>query len=225
MTRPVLVLCAHGTANIAGQQTIARLRELVAQGRPELRVELAYVDVQEPKVGDVVARAAADGGSVVVVPVLLASGYHVQVDIASAVAPFPNARSAAPLGPDETLVDILVDRLAAAGVRDGDAIVLAAAGSSRAEAREAPQEVARDLGGRLSRPVTIGYGASAAPTVPEAVRAAAVGGRRVVVAAYLLAPGHFHDRLRASGADVVTEPIGADPRLVPLISRRYRGAR
>ena len=50
-------------------------------------------------------------------------------------------------------------------------------------------------------------------------------GRRIVVASYLLAPGHFHDRVLASGADDVTDPLlddgPPDRRLVELVVRRY----
>src|SRR3712207_6874304 len=44
-------------------------------------------------------------------------------------------------------------------------------------------------------PVTTGYGSAAAPPVADAVTAARrAGAERVVVAAYLLAPGHFADK-------------------------------
>jgi sirohydrochlorin ferrochelatase len=46
----------------------------------------------------------------------------------------------------------------------------------------------------------------------------------VVVASYLLSEGLFQDRLRASGADVVTEPLGTHPGLVRLIANRFRRA-
>lgn len=223
MNRPVLVLCAHGTADLAGQQTTAEIARRVGAARPDLQVELTYVDVQEPKVAEVVARAAVIAPTVTVVPLLLATGYHVQVDIAAAVGPHENARSTVPLGPDPTLTEILADRLDHVGLAADDVVVLAAAGSSRAEAREAPEQAARELAQRLDRPVTIGYGASARPSVPDAVRAARGPAGRVVVAAYLLAPGYFHDRLGESGADVVTDPIGADPRLADIVLRRYDG--
>lgn len=51
------------------------------------------------------------------------------------------------------------------------------------------------------------------------------GARRVVVASYLLADGLFQDRLRASGADIVTAPLGTHPGLVRLIASRFRRAR
>lgn len=225
MSRPVLVLCAHGTANSQGQQVLSTLHAMVRDARPDVHVELAFVDVQSPSVVEVVAECAAAAAEVVVVPVLLATGFHVQVDIAEAVAPFDNARSAAPLGPDPVLAQLLLDRLDAAGLAADDVVVLAAAGSSRPEARQAPEQAAADLSTRLGRAVTVGYGASAEPTVPEAVRAARLDHQRVVLASYLLAPGHFHDKLHQAGADVVTDPIGADPRLVELVLRRFEEAR
>ena len=49
-------------------------------------------------------------------------------------------------------------------------------------------------------------------------------GRRVVVAAYLLATGHFHGRLLQAGADLVTDPLvtapAVDARLVRLVLQR-----
>lgn len=224
MTGAVLILCAHGTANHQGQQVVSDLHAMVRDARPDLRVELAFVDVQRPSVVDVVACWAPVASRVVVVPVLLATGYHVQVDIAEAVVPFENACSADPLGPDPILAEILAERVQAVGLQPQDALVLAAAGSSRPEARHAPELAASDLTHRFGREVTVAYGASAEPTVPEAVRAAREGHARVVVAAYLLAPGHFHDKLHQAGADVVTQPLGADPRLAQLIERRFEEA-
>jgi sirohydrochlorin ferrochelatase len=45
------------------------------------------------------------------------------------------------------------------------------------------------------------------------------------VASWLLAPGLFQRSLAEAGADVVAAPIGAHPRLVDLILRRYYDAR
>jgi hypothetical protein len=49
-------------------------------------------------------------------------------------------------------------------------------------------------------------------------------GQPVAVASYLLAPGHFQDQLRDSGADWVTEPLGGHPALAGLVIERYRTA-
>jgi hypothetical protein len=45
-----------------------------------------------------------------------------------------------------------------------------------------------------------------------------------VVAAYLLAPGHFADRLTAAGADAVTAPLLPDDRVAAVLLDRYDAA-
>src|SRR4029079_12910462 len=112
---PVLVGCSHGTDDADGRAAVRSILTGVAAYRPELDVREAFVDVQEPEVADVVSHALdSDAPGAVVVPLLLSVGFHVKVDIATAVAQ-PGATAASPLGPDPRLVDILVDRLEAAG--------------------------------------------------------------------------------------------------------------
>lgn len=221
----VLVGCAHGTRSTAGRRAVAELLIAVRQARPGLSTEAAFVDVQPPSVADVVRRLRDAGRRCVVVPILLSGGYHVHVDIADAVAASGGgALAARPLGPDTRLADVLHDRLASAGAAAGDAVVLAAAGSSDARAAADVEEVRAVLATRRGGPVVVAYGASAAPGVPEAVATLRRPGQRVVVASYLLAHGHFHDRLGRSGADVVTAPLltaPVDSRLVDVVLDRY----
>ena len=219
---PVLVGCSHGTDNALGRAAIQALLDAVRAQRPGLDVREAFVDVQEPRVRAVVETALGEGRAVVVAPLLLSAGFHVNVDIAEAVGS-PHAVAAAALGPDLRLVEILAHRLREAGARAGDAVVLAAAGSSDPRSAQAVEQVAAGLRAQWpTGPVTVGYGAGRAPRVPEAVAAARrAGAQRVVVASYLLAPGFFHDRLLASGADLVTAPLTPDPRLADLVLDRF----
>jgi sirohydrochlorin ferrochelatase len=187
----VLVGTSHGTDDPAGQAAVRALLDGVRAARPELDVREAFVDVQQPEVGDVLAGAVRDavaggvsdgGPAAAVVPLLLSTGYHVRHDIAQAVAAVNAAGQAVavaaePLGPHPLLVDILADRYAAAEAAHGpfrsdDAVVLAAAGSSVAAAATAVEEVTSALAQRLGRPVTPSYGAGAEPRVPAAVAAA-----------------------------------------------------
>jgi hypothetical protein len=46
----------------------------------------------------------------------------------------------------------------------------------------------------------------------------------VVVAAYLLAPGHFASRLADAGADAVTDPLLPDDRVAAVLLDRYDAA-
>ncbi len=222
---PVLVACSHGTDDTGGRRAILGLVASVRASRPGLEVREAFVDVQEPRVGAVVGEALDEGRDVVVVPLLLSAGFHVHVDIAAAVAA-PRAVAAHTLGPDPRLVEVLVRRLRAVGAGSGDAVVLAAAGSSDPRAaRDVEAVVARLRSVWTAGPVTVGYGAGCAPRAPEAVAAARLAGaRRVVVASYLLAPGHFHGRLLTAGADVVTAPLIGDEVLVDVVLDRFDGA-
>jgi sirohydrochlorin ferrochelatase len=225
---PVLVACAHGTRNPAGRRLVAELALAARTLRPGLETTAAFVDVQPPTVADVVAGLAAGERPAVVVPLLLSGGYHVHVDIARAVARHPAARAARPLGPDPRLVAVLADRLTAAGAEPADpgtAVVLAAAGSSDPRAVADVEDTAALLRQGRVGPVTTGYGSAARPAVPDAVAAArAAGARRVVVAAYLLAPGHFHDKLAAAEADEVTAPLLPDDRIAAVLLDRYDAA-
>ena len=225
---PVLVACAHGTRNPTGRRLIAELALAARAQRPGLTTTAAFVDVQPPTVVDVVAGLAAAGQAAVVVPLLLSGGYHVHVDIAGAVAGAAGAVAARPLGPDPRLVDVLLDRLAEVGADPQDpltAVVLAAAGSSDARSVADVEDTADLLQRSWAGAVTTGYGSAARPTVPDAVAAARRGGaERVVVAAYLLAPGHFHDKLAGAGADLVTAPLLPDERIAAVLLDRYDAA-
>nr|WP_205692981.1 CbiX/SirB N-terminal domain-containing protein [Cellulomonas sp. IC4_254] len=222
-----MVACAHGTRSAAGRAVVRALVEDVRRLRPGLEVREAFVDVQEPAVGDAVGAALAgaqDGLAAVVAPLLLSTGVHVRHDIGAAVAGRP-AVAAEPLGPDDRLAGILVERLTDAGATADDAVVLAAAGSSDPAAVVAVGTVLDALRVRWPGPVTVGYGAAARPDVATAVaEARATGARRVVVASYLLAPGHFHGALAAAGADVVTAPLGPHPDLARVVLDRYDAA-
>ena len=92
------------------------------------------------------------------------------------------------------------------------------------------------LSAQLQREVTVGFFSAAQPSVADAVAqarqrttgavegagAAEGGGARVVVATYLLAPGHFHAQLSGAGADLVAAPLGDHPLVAEIAVDRYR---
>ena len=73
--------------------------------------------------------------------------------------------------------------------------------------------------------VELAFAATGEPRVADAVAAMRGRGRRVVVASYLLSEGLFQDRLRDSGADRVTDPLGTHPGVARLIANRFLRAR
>lgn len=220
-----LVVVAHGTRSTAGQETVRRIAAAVAERLPGVLVRDAYVDVQEPTAADVVSELAAECERVVVVPLLLSTGYHVQVDVARAVRPFPNAVSTGPLGPHPLLADALIDRARGAGASDSDGLVVAVAGSSRPETVVDATRIAELVAERRPGPTSIGYAAKAEPPVAEAVLVLRdTGSARVVVAPYLVAEGFFHDQLFRLDADLVAAPLGAHPLLIDVVVERFQRA-
>jgi sirohydrochlorin ferrochelatase len=130
------------------------------------------------------------------------------------------------LGPGPQLVRVLADRLIESGWRDDDSVILAAAGTSDPAAQRDLHTMATGLSAITGSRVELAFAATGTPRVPEAVESLRQrGARRVVVASYLLSEGLFQDRLRDSGADVVTEPLGTHPGLVRLIANRFSRAR
>ncbi|MEU8246507.1 CbiX/SirB N-terminal domain-containing protein [Nonomuraea sp. NPDC048916] len=230
---PTLVLAAHGTRAEAGERTLSDLAGVVRAARRRHRVELSYLEISRPLLADVLSAtpgravlgsaACAVPGPVVVVPLLLTGGYHVRVDLPSVIAEHrPDALVAPPLGPHRLLTTALARRLAHAGLRSADAVVLGAAGSSDPAALADVRAAAHQLAVRLSRPVTAAFASGGAPSLDEALERVRPGpATRVAIASYLLAPGFFHDRLVVAGADLVSEPLGADPDVAALVWRRF----
>lgn len=230
MTSPTLIFCAHGTRDPRGRQVILDVAQAVREAT-DLDVHEAYVDVQDPKVDAVVGQIPRreSGLSAVVVPYLLAGGYHVYHDIAEAVHERDDVVAAPALGPDARLIDILIDRIDDAGVKPTATLVLAPAGSSDPRSQADTERTAEMLRLRWGGPVRVGYAAGVKPSVADAVAAARAHGENqadsdVAVVSYLLSPGYFQDTLYKAGADHVTAPLAPDPRIVQIIADRYSNA-
>lgn len=219
-----LVATSHGTEVSAARTAISALVSAVAAAAPHLDVREAFVDVQLPRVDTAVDLL---DGLVVVVPLLLAPGFHVRVDIQGA-ADRPWVSAARTLGPDERLTTTMLGRLAQSGATRDDVVVLGAAGSTDIRARASVEAAARMLATSWGAPIEVGYVGGSGVPVADVVSRAAATGRRVVVVSYLVAPGFFFDRLCAAGADVVTRPLldGATvgPELVSLVLDRFAEA-
>ena len=220
MSRPVLLAVAHGSRDPAAQQTVLSLAGRAGGLAPGIEVRTAFVQHAGPSLAE--ALAAAGGRPVTVVPLLLSAGYHLGTDIGGA-AGRAGVPVAAPLGPDPGLIPALAERLAAARVPPGTPVVLAAAGSADPRAFASTRSQAALLASHLQAPVRAAFASAARPTVGEAVAdlAARTGGP-VAVASYLLAPGVFAGRLRASGAAWVSAPLGDHPAVAGLVLERFR---
>lgn len=219
----MIVLAAHGTRDPQGARVIEELADRVRAETP-VPVRVAYADVRQPDVTTVLDSVR--GYQAIVVPAFLAAGYHVRTDIPAQIAAsgHRNVLLADAFGPAPELVGVMRDRLEWAGYRQGDAVVLAAAGSSDPRALAEVRYAADTLSAMLGTSVRVGYAATAQPSIADAVAHARGRGRRVAVASWLLAPGLFQRKVLDAGADVVADPLGAHPDVVDLVLARYQQA-
>ncbi len=208
-----LVTVAHGTRKSGGNE-VARLLTDAAGRRLGVPATASYVELSEPLFADVMRQAERP---VVVVPLLLSTGFHMRSDLPeqAALADVPVALGRQ-LGPDPLLAHAQVERLVEAGARRGQRVVLVAAGSSD-EAATCDQmcavaHLARAWDGPVELATLSGHGARPS----EVVRPGDA------VSPYLLSPGFFSDRLRreAPAGVVVADVMGAHDRVVELVVKR-----
>lgn len=77
-----LVLFAHGARDPRWAQPFQRLQQLIARQMPNLTVSLAFLELMEPRLPDLVGQLVQDGClDVTVVPVFLGQGGHVLRDL------------------------------------------------------------------------------------------------------------------------------------------------
>ncbi len=80
--KQALVLFAHGARDPRWAQPFQRLQAIAQQQLAGTQVELAFLELMEPRLPEVVDRLAADGCQrVSVVPVFLGQGGHVLRDL------------------------------------------------------------------------------------------------------------------------------------------------
>jgi sirohydrochlorin ferrochelatase len=237
MAAPALVALAHGSRDPRSAATIKALVEEVRRMRPDLRIEQAFLELSRPSFQTVVDRLVKAGhDEIVVVPLLLTEAYHAKVDVPEAVAeamerhPGLKVRATSVLGLETAFLEVLDLRmreaLKEARVRELDALVLAAAGSSDALANQSVARLARVWGSRHKLPVTAAFASAAPPATGEAVRAFRNQGKRhIAVASLFLAPGFLPDRAAElaleAGAIAVSAPLGAHPEVARTVLARY----
>ncbi|QIX26984.1 sirohydrochlorin chelatase [Nocardioides sp. JQ2195] len=237
MTAPALIALAHGSRDPRHAETITALVNEVKTMRPDLRIETAFLELSKPSFNTAVNKLVRAGyDEIVVVPLLLSDAFHAKVDVPTAVAEQTarheglQIRATEVLGLEQAFLEVLDLRLREAlkdaRVRELDALVLAAAGSSDPLANQAVGRLARLWGTHHKLPVKAAFASATPPATGEAVRAFRGEGRRhIAVASFFLAPGFLPDRAAElaleAGAVAVSAPLGAHPTLARTILARY----
>lgn len=228
--QPVLLAVAHGSRDPRARDVFDRLVLRIRRLAPDVDARLSFVDHANPPVSRALDGIAAEAPAAVVVPLLLSAASHSKGDIPGSITA---ARSRHPrltvdygrvLSPHPLLLEAMQQRLAAAGVPAGSAVVLAAAGSADPEANADVARVARLLWEvRRGAPVEAAFASATGPTVAAAVdRLRRLGHVQIAVASYFLAPGRLLDAVVADAPGLsMTEPLGDTEAVARLVLERY----
>jgi sirohydrochlorin cobaltochelatase len=82
-----LVLFAHGSRDSRWAEPFRAIQRKVAAIKPDVTVELAFLELMEPRLADAVERLASTGHRrVSIAPLFMGQGAHLQRDLAGLVA-------------------------------------------------------------------------------------------------------------------------------------------
>lgn len=223
-----LVTVAHGSRDSEAPRAVRALVKRVGRRLPDVEVVESYVELAEPTFSSVMATAQEAS---VVVPLLLSTGYHVNVDLpeSARLSAFP-VTMGRPLGPHPLLAAAAAMQLRAAGASRGDAVVMVVAGSTDPDASTEALVAGRLLGAHWDAPVRVAFLSGSGPRIPEVFAELREQGRsRIATSPYLLAPGHFATKAnalaRAQGTVAVADALAHHPLVAELVVRRYLAAR
>ena len=217
-----LLVVGHGTADPIGAEETRQVTRLAAGMLPGVPVELGFLEVIGPSLGESLLQLAARGArDVVAAPLLLFTAGHAKQDVPEALA--AGARNAGvavrqsdPFGCHTDIVALSRQRRCEAirGLEptptESTVLLMVGRGSSDPSAHRqlhdfAVATLAADADGcrhgAAGCRLELGFVAAARPTLAEAIAAAATGDgpvRRVIVQPHLLFRGHVEDQVAAA---------------------------
>jgi sirohydrochlorin ferrochelatase len=237
MTAPTLVLLGYGSGDPRVADVSRELRAGILGIRPELDIQIAFVEQGSPTGLQLVNKLVKRGVTeVVFVPLLLSDAFHAHAEVPALVAqvqaahPELQVMASRPIGPEAQLLSV-VDRrlreaLRARRGRELDGLVFAAAGSTDLRSNAIVARRARQWASHHRLPCVTAFATSAGPTTAEAVRTLRNQGRRhIAVGSWFLAPGSLYTRQSElafeAGALAVSAPLGAEPEIAETALARY----
>lgn len=200
-----VVVVGHGTADPVGAAETGAVAAAVAGLLPGVPVELGFLEIARPSIGEALAALARRGCTdVVAAPLLLFTAGHAERDVPEALREGA-ARAglgvvqAGALGDHPDIVRLSRMRreeaVTAAAVPQ-TVLLLVGRGSSSPTARSQLESFAAATDPAPLR-VELGFVAAARPTLAEGI-AAAASARRVIVQPHLLFRGHVEEQVAAA---------------------------
>lgn len=228
-----LLLVAHGSSCVAGTAEAKALGSEVAAARPELGVELGFLELADPPAGEALDRLVARGcRRIVVQPLMLLAAGHGKSDLPAVALeardrhPDIEIALGSPLGVVPELLAIAAVNLEEAGA-GGLPLVVVARGTSDPDANADAMKAARLLAEWTRTDfVDVGFTGVTWPTVPEVLeRLHRLGHERIGLFFWFLANGKLIERARGQIAESKLDVVdagyfGPDPGLVQIIEQR-----
>ena len=237
MTAPALILLAQGSTEPEMTAALHLLRKQMQQARPEIDVNLAFLDHCPPSGPAVVSALAARGvREMVFVPLDLTRAVEVapaatqMLERVRASHPEVSFGMARPLGPSTDLLNVLDARLREALKRahscevDGLVLSTSASGDTRGNALIARR--ARQWASHHRLPCVVAVNDGSAHNVAQAIMALRAQGRRhIAVGSFFVAADEdYSGQLSlalAVGAEAVSAPMGDHVLIQDLVMARY----
>ncbi len=236
-----LLIVGHGSHCIDSGREMAAIADLVSAAAPDVAVEVGFLEITDPPAGVMLDVLVARGcRRIVVLPLMLLGAGHSKNDVPAVVLdgrlrhPDNDLRFGSPLGVVHELLTIAGDNLGAVGGH-GLPLFVVARGTSEPDANADACKAARMVAEWVTAPfVHVGFTGVTWPLVPEALTIfERLDVDRVAMFFWFLCNGKLIERARQqveafgnrTGIAVVDAGyFGPDPRLAPLIIRRYREA-
>ncbi|MBV0917097.1 sirohydrochlorin chelatase [Mycobacteroides chelonae] len=222
MRNPTLLAVAHGSRDPRFAENARRLVAQVRLLRPDLDIRLAFLELSEPNLVDVLGDLSGD---VVVVPLLLSDAYHARIDLPTVLSSAPpglRVTQAPVLGADDRLLRLARRRVVELGI-DNPGVILSAVGSSDSTANDRT----RSLAMQWEISTTVFATGESTPLAAAADSLRSRGATEIVVAPWFLSSGLLLDRVRAEAADAgihVAAPLGSDRLVAEVVVHRYASA-
>jgi sirohydrochlorin cobaltochelatase len=221
---------------------MVQLASLVAAARPDVVVEVGFLEMTDPPAGQVIDGLVGRGcRQITVIPLVLLGAGHAKSDVPALVLEARDrhadvdVRFGSPLGVSRRPITIMGERVVDAGGA-GLPLLVVARGTSDPDANGDAFKAARLIGEWTGAAfVHVGFSGVTGPTVLDAASVfPRLGYRRFAVAWWYLCHGRLIERGRdelaglasTEGVEIVDAGyLGPDARLVPLILERYEEGR
>lgn len=237
MSAPALILLSDGSLDERVTQVMHAMRKHLQELRPELSINLAFLDHCPPTGPQVITTLANRGVTeVIFVPLSLTRAFdpgaraEEMLDRVRRAHPQLKVRIARPIGPSSELLNVLDLRLrnalASAHALELDALVMSIPDGGDTRGAALISRRARQWAAHHRLPVVVAHGDGSGPGVVAAINNLREQGRRAIAIGsfHLTADECFHamaEQAMAAGAIGVSAPLGCDLHILDLAMARY----